>query len=151
MPVTRLDGLPGVAGLNIAHEAVDRHTAQLHGNRVAIRWIARSGERRNFTYDALRSATSRFANVLARLGVRKGEVVATLAGRIPGLYIAALGTLKNGSIYSPLFSAFGPEPIVSRMTIARARVLVTTDTLYRKKVAPVRARIPDLQHVQWRE
>ena len=143
----RLDGLPGGAGLNIAHEAVDRHTAQLHGNRVAIRWIARSGERRDFTYDSLRSATSRFANVLARLGIGKGEVVATLAGRIPALYIAALGTLKNGSVYSPLFSAFGPEPIVSRMVIARARALVTTETLYRRKVAPVRSRIPDLQHV----
>jgi acetyl-CoA synthetase len=143
----RLDGLPGGAGLNIAHEAVDRHTAQLHSNRVAIRWIARSGERRDFTYDALRGATSRFANVLARLGIGKGDVVATLAGRIPALYIAALGTLKNGSVYSPLFSAFGPEPIVSRMTIARARVLVTTDTLYRKKVAPVRSRLPDLEHV----
>jgi acetyl-CoA synthetase len=143
----RLDGLPGGAGLNIAHEAIDRHTAQLQGNRVAIRWVARSGERRDFTYDALRAATNRFANVLARLGVRKGEVVTTLAGRIPALYIAALGTLKNGSVYSPLFSAFGPEPIVSRMAIARARVLVTTDTLYRKKVAPVRSRIPALHYV----
>jgi acetyl-CoA synthetase len=143
----RLDGLPGGAGLNIAHEAVDRHTAQLHGNRVAIRWIARNGERRDFTYDALRGATSRFANVLSTLDVRKGDVVATLAGRIPALYIAALGTLKHGGIYAPLFSAFGPEPIVSRMTIARARVLVTTDTLYRRKVAAVRRRLPDLEHV----
>lgn len=143
----QLDGLPGGAGLNIAHETVDRHTAQLHGNRVAIRWIARSGERRDFTYDALRGLTSRFANVLTLLGIRKGDVVATLAGRIPALYIAALGALKNGSIYSPLFSAFGPEPIVSRMAIARARVLVTTDTLYRKKVAPVRTRMPNLEHV----
>jgi acetyl-CoA synthetase len=143
----RLDGLPRGAGLNIAHEAIDRHTAQLHGNRVAIRWVARTGNRRDFTYDALRSATSRFATLLTRLGVHKGEVVATLAGRIPALYIAALGALKNGSIYAPLFSAFGPEPIVSRMAIARARVLVTTDTLYKKKVAPVRSRMPALEHV----
>jgi acetyl-CoA synthetase len=142
-----LDGLPAGAGLNIAHEAVDRHTAQLHGNRVAIRWIARNGQRRDFTYDALRGATSRFANVLNKLGLRKGDVVATLAGRIPALYIAALGTLKHGSIYAPLFSAFGPDPFVSRMVIARARALVTTDTLYRKKVEPVRARMPNLEHV----
>jgi acetyl-CoA synthetase len=143
----RLDGLPGGAGLNIAHEAVDRHTAGLHGNRLALRWISRTGARRDFTYDDLRGATSRFANVLKQLGVGAGDVVATLAGRIPGLYIAALGTLKNHSVYTPLFSAFGPDPIVSRMTIARARVLVTTDTLYRKKVEPVRARIPALEHV----
>ena len=55
----------------------------------------------------------------------RGDVVATLAGRVPGLYVAALGALKNGSIFTPLYSAFGPDPIVSRMTIARARVLVT--------------------------
>jgi acetyl-CoA synthetase len=143
----RLDGLPGGAGLNIAHEAVDRHTAGLHGNRLALRWISRTGARQDFTYDDLRSATSRFANVLRRLGVGAGDVVATLAGRIPGLYIAALGALKTRSVYTPLFSAFGPDPIVSRMTIARARVLVTTDTLYRKKVVPVRARMPALEHV----
>jgi acetyl-CoA synthetase len=143
----RLDGLPGGAGLNIAHEAVDRHTAGLHGNRLALRWISRSGARRDFTYDDLRAATNRFANVLRDLGVGAGDVVATLAGRIPGLYVAALGTLKTGSVYTPLFSAFGPDPIVARMTMARARVLVTTDTLFRRKVEPVRARMPELEHV----
>jgi acetyl-CoA synthetase len=143
----RLNGLPGGAGLNIAHEAVDRHTAGLHGDRLALRWISRTGTRRDFTYDDLRAATSRFANVLRQLGVGAGDVVATLAGRIPSLYIAALGTLKNRSVYTPLFSAFGPDPILSRLTIARARVLVTTDTLYRKKVEPVRTRMPALEHV----
>jgi acetyl-CoA synthetase len=143
----RLDGLPGGLGLNIAHEAVDRHTAGLHGNRLAVRWISRTGVRRDFTYDDLRGATSRFANGLIKLGIGAGDVVATLAGRIPCLYIAALGTLKNRSVYTPLFSAFGPDPIVSRMTIARARMLVTTDTLYRRKVEPVRARMPALEHV----
>jgi acetyl-CoA synthetase len=143
----RLDGLPGGRGLNIAHEAVDRHTAGLHGNRVALRWISRTGDRRDYTYDDLRGATNRFANVLRQLGVGKGGVVATLAGRIPGLYVAALGALKNGSVFTPLFSAFGPGPIVSRMTIARARMLVTTDTLYRRKVEAVRAQMPALEHV----
>jgi len=143
----RLDGLPGGGGLNIAHEAVDRHTAGLHGNRLALRSISRTGARRDFTYDDLRGATNRFANVLKQLGLGAEDVVATLAGRIPGLYIAALGALKNRCVYTPLFSAFGPDPILSRMTIARARVLVTTDTMYRKKVEPVRARMPALEHV----
>ena len=142
-----LDGLPGGRGLNIAHEAIDRQQRAHVPRRVALRWISRTGERRDFTYDDLRRATNRFANVLGRLGVGKGDVVATLAGRIPGLYVAALGALKNGSVYSPLFSAFGPDPIVSRMTIARTRVLVTTDVLYRRKVEPVRAQMPALEHV----
>lgn len=131
-----LEGLPGGRGLNIAHEAIDRHTTGLLGSRVAIRWISRTDVRRDYTYNDLRRATNGFANVLRGLGVGKGDVVATLAGRIPGLSVAALGTLTNGCVYTPLYSAFGPDPIVSRMTIARAKVLVTTDVLYRRNVAP---------------
>jgi acetyl-CoA synthetase len=142
-----LQGLPGGCGLNIAHEAIDRHATGPLASRVALRWISRTGARRDYTYADLCRATNRFANVLRQLGVGKGDVVATLAGRIPSLYVTALGTLKNGSVYTPLYSAFGPEPIVSRMTIARARVLVTTDVLYRKKVEPVRAQMPALEHV----
>lgn len=50
----------------------------------------------------------------------KGERVFVLAGRIPELYVAVLGTLKNGSVLSPLFSAFGPEPIAARLRIGGA-------------------------------
>jgi acetyl-CoA synthetase len=142
-----LDGLPEGRGLNIAHEAIDRHAAGPTRDRVALRWIARDGTRRDFTYADLRDETNRFANVLRSLGVGKGDPVAVLAGRIPELYIAALGTLKNRSIFTPLFSAFGPEPIQARLNIARARVLVTTDALYRKKVEALRAALPSLEHV----
>jgi acetyl-CoA synthetase len=143
----RLDGLPGGAGLNIAHEAVDRHAAGSLARRTAILWIGRNGERRAFTYDDLRVETSRFANVLHHLGVTRGDIVATLSGRIPALYMTALGALKYGGVYAPLFSAFGPEPIAARLTLSHARVLVTTDTLYRRKIEPQRARLSDLEHV----
>jgi acetyl-CoA synthetase len=142
-----LEGLPGGRGLNIAHEAVDRHAAGARSSQVAVRWISRDGSRRDATYADLRSATNRFANVLGRLGVGRGDVVASLAGRIPALYLAALGSLKNGSVFTPLYSAFGPDPLLARMSIAHARVLVTTDTLYRRKVEPVRAKMPALEHV----
>ena len=49
--------------------------------------------------------------MLRGLGVGSGERVFALPGRVPELYVAALGTLKNGSVFCPLFSAFGPEPI----------------------------------------
>jgi acetyl-CoA synthetase len=142
-----LDGLPGGRGLNIAHEAVDRHATGAAGQRVAIRWLGRKGERLDITYAGLRADTNRFASLLQRLGVAKGEVVATLLGRTPALYVAALGTLKNGSVYTPLFSAFGPDPIVARLTKAHARVLVTSQTLFQRKVLPVRSQLADLQHV----
>ncbi|MBE0608869.1 MAG: acetate--CoA ligase, partial [Dehalococcoidia bacterium] len=59
----------------------------------------------------------------------------------------ALGTLKNRSVFCPLFPAFGPEPIHQRMSIGRGRVLVTTPMLYKRKVAQIRDSLPDLQHV----
>jgi acetyl-CoA synthetase len=142
-----LDGLPGGRGLNIAHEAIDRHAEGSLRDHVAIRWLGGSGEAREFTYARLRDLTNRFANVLARLGVGKGDRVYLLAGRIPELYIAALGTLKNRSVFCPLFSAFGPEPIRARMAIGQARVLVTTESLYHRKVAALRPALAHLEHV----
>jgi acetyl-CoA synthetase len=142
-----LDGLPGGRGLNIAYEAVDRHAAGAHSHHLALRWLGKRGEVRDFTYEELRSLTNRFANVLKALGVGKSESVFLLAGRIPELYISALGTLKNGSVFCPLFSAFGPEPIRQRIGIGDGRVLVTTATLYKRKVAELRASLPGLREV----
>ncbi|NMG03997.1 acetate--CoA ligase [Azoarcus taiwanensis] len=141
-----LDGLPG-DGLNIAHEALDRHVAAGHGDRVAMRWLGRSGERRLISYAALSAASARFANTLSALGVARGDTVFVLAGRIPELYVAILGALKHGCVVSPLFSAFGPEPIATRIGIGQGRVLVTTTSLYRRKVAPVRDGLDCLSHV----
>ena len=142
-----LDGLPGGQGLNIAHEAVDRHAAGPRKDQVALRWLGRGDQCRDFTYGGLRALSNRFANVLAGLGVTKQDRVFVLAGRIPELYIAALGTLKNRSIFCPLFSAFGPEPIRARLALGQAQVLVTTESLYQRKVAPLRASLPALRHV----
>src|SRR5512146_3137293 len=128
-----LDGLPGGAGLNIAHEAVDRHALGARADHLALRWLGRRGGRRDFTYAELGRETSRFANALAGLGLGKGDLVAALAGRIPELYIGALGTLKNRSVFSPLFSAFGPEPIRSRLAMGHAKARVTTESLYARK------------------
>jgi len=141
-----LDGLADGA-LNIAHEAVDRHAAGRASDVVALRWLGRSGQRRDLTYAQLREQTSRFASVLDTLGVARGERVFALSGRVPELYVAVLGTLKHGAVLCPLFSAFGPEPIRQRMELGDARVLVTTTALYRRKVAGIRAGLPGLRHV----
>ena len=141
-----LDGLPS-GGLNIAHEAVDRHVLAGRGDKLALRWIGRNNEVRDFSYAALRAQANRFANVLVRCGITKGDRVYLLLGRSPQLYIAALGALKNGSVLSPLFSAFGPEPAKARMTIGNAKALVTTEAFYRRKVEPWRKELASLEHV----
>jgi acetyl-CoA synthetase len=144
---TGLAGLPGGRGLNIAHEAVDRHAAGHLRDRVAIRWLGRDGARRDLTYAELAAQSNRFANALESLGVRAGDRVYALTGRIPELYFTALGTWKARAVLCTLFSAFGPEPIRARMAIGAAKVLVTTAALYQKKVAPIRAQLPALEHV----
>ena len=142
-----LSGLPGERGLNIAHEAVDRHVLAGRGAAVALRCVAEHGDVTEITYEQLRGASNRFANVLSSLGVDKGDRVMSLLGRQPEQYVAALGTLKRTAVFSPLFSSFGPEPIRDRLRLGRARVLVTTAALYRRKVARIRAEVPDLKHV----
>ena len=141
-----LEGLPGGA-LNIAHEAVDRHAQGPAGDRLAIRFLVQGAAPQDLTYRALSVASHRFANALAGLGVQRGERVATLMGRVPALYTTVLGTLAAGAVYCPLFSAFGPEPVRARLALGSVRVLVTTDLLYRRKVAPIRSELPDLRHV----
>lgn len=142
-----LSGLPNGGGLNIAHEAIDRHSNGARAGHVALRSIGKGGEVRDYSYRQMRALTNRFANVLGALGVGKGDCVFALTPRIPELYIAAFGTLKAGAVFCPLFAAFGPEPIHTRMSIGKARVLVTTVALYARKVAPLRARLPELEHV----
>jgi acetyl-CoA synthetase len=141
-----LDGLPA-GGRNIAYEAVDRHVAHGRGEHVALRFLGADGLDVEWTYADLETRTARFAEVLRGLGVGPGDLVCGLSGRIPDLYAALLGTLKARSVFSPLFSAFGPEPILQRMRLGHARCLVTTPALYRKKVADLRADLPELEHV----
>ncbi|MEU2262176.1 AMP-binding protein [Streptomyces sp. NPDC019645] len=137
-----LAGLPG-GGLNMAaHEAVDRHVAQGRGDRVALCCIARDNAVSTVTYADLAVRTSRFADLLRSLGIGRGDRVFTLLGRCPELYTAVLGTLKNTSVLCPLFSAFGPDPVEQRLRLGDARVLVTTATLYRRKVAQLRSSLP---------
>ena len=141
-----LAGLPG-GGINIAHEAVDRHAKGDAAHKVALRWLARSGGVQDFTYAELSRLSNRFANVLKGLGIGQGDAVFVLADRIPELYVATLGIWKNGSVFSPMFSAFGPEPVATRMQIGKAKAIVTTDRLYKRKVAPIRDTVESLQHV----
>jgi acetyl-CoA synthetase len=127
-----LCGLPN-GGLNIAHEAVDHHAAGPRRDHLALRWLSADGATRDFNYRHLAEGSSRFANMLRELGTGKGDRVFALAGRIPELYISALGTLKNTSVFCPLFSAFGPEPIFQRLHRGDAKVLVTTAQLYKRR------------------
>ena len=140
-----LDWLPG-GGLNIAHEAIDRHCAQGRAGKPAMLWEGKDGETAQYTYDDMRRQTNRFANVLAGLGVAKGERVFTFMERVPEIYFTFFGALKAGCVIGPLFSAFGPDPVRDRLENAGATVLVTQPHL-RKKIAVILPQLPALKHI----
>jgi acetyl-CoA synthetase len=144
---SELIGQGDVRNLNVARLAVDRHASGPRRDHLALRWLGRRGQQRDLTFAELAELSSRFANVLAELEVGAGETVVALLGRVPDLYVAALGTWKQRAIFSPLFAAFGPEPIRQRMQRGNARVLITTDALYRTRVTGLRDSLPNLQHV----
>ena len=73
--------------------------------------------------------SNKFANVLANLGVNRGDRVFIFAERVPELYFAFFGVLKLGAVVGPLFSAFGPDPVKDRMEDSGAKVLLTTPDL----------------------
>ena len=139
-------------GCNIAYAAVDRHVGGPNAARTSLRFVTRSDRdgapvTRDLTYAELARLTARFTNVLRSLGIGKGDRVFTMMDRVPELYITILGALRNGSVVSPLFSAFGPEPIATRIDIGQADVLVTTRALYRRKIAKIRDRLASVRYV----
>nr|WP_319527844.1 acetate--CoA ligase [Pseudomonas laurentiana] len=143
---TELAGLPE-GGLNLAYEAVDRHAMGERQHHTALRIVERNGGCRNISFAQLSVLSNRFASVLSTLGVQPGERVFMLCNRGLELFLGVLGGLKHGCVVSPLFCAFGPEPIETRLRLGEGSVLLTTEALYRRKVAAIRERLPALRHV----
>jgi acetyl-CoA synthetase len=142
-----LDGLPDGKGLNIAYEAITRHSQTHLKDIVALRFIRKDRSFHDLTYSELEKKTSKFANVLENLGIQKGDRVFSLMGRIPELYIVALGTLKYTAVFCPLFSVFGPEPIFQRANRGDACLIITTTLLFEKKIKQLIERLPSLRYI----
>ena len=137
---------------NIAYAAVDRQASGPAAPRTALRFVTDTPSdgavtTRELSYSELGRLATRFSSALRSLGIDKGKRVFTIMGRTPELYIAMLGALRNGSVVSPLFSAFGPEPIATRVNIGQADVLVTTRAIYQRKIVKIRDRLPSVRHI----
>jgi acetyl-CoA synthetase len=133
--------------LNIAAVALDRQLELGRGDVTALRCIDRAGAVTEVSYRDLHGQACRFANLLQGLGVGRGGRVFSLLGRVPELPVAVLGTLRQGAVFSPLFAAFGPGPVLDRLQLGRAEVVVTTDQLYRRRIKDLRGQVPTLRHV----
>ncbi len=143
----QLTGLPSGKGLNIAHEAVDRHAAGHLENTVALRFIRKDQKIFDYSYCALKTLTSKFANVLYGLRFKRGDRVFALLGRVPELYIAGLGAMKFKAVFCPLISDLKPEPIFQRLSKGGAKVLVTNTSFYEKKIKKLLDRLPGLDFI----
>jgi acetyl-CoA synthetase len=141
--------------MNIGHLAVDRHLAGgpvPSGDaqaevRTALRIVGEDGQPYSIGYAELARSTNRFAHALRQLGLQAGDGLFVLCSRSEPLYVGVLGALKAGCVVAPLFAAFGPEPVATRLRIAQPKALLTTRSLYRRKLAVQRAAFPFLQHV----
>lgn len=121
--------------LNAAYNAVDRHVAAGHGDRVALHFEGEPGDTRTLTYADLQREVSRAANALTALGVRTGDRVAIYLPLIPETVIAMLACARIGAPHSVVFGGFSAEALHTRILDADARVVITADGGYRRGAA----------------
>ena len=141
--------------LNISANCVDRHIATARRNKAAILWEGEPGDRRTLTYWDLYVEVQKFANVLKRLGVGRGDRVAIYLPLVPEAAVAMLACTRIGAIHSVVFGGFSPESLRDRINDAKAKVLITADGGYRRgQVVPLKRNAdraleetPSIQHV----
>jgi len=125
----------GDGRLNAAYNAVDRHVAAGHGDRVALHFEGEPGDTRTLTYADLQREVSRAANALTALGVQTGDRVAIYLPLIPEAVIAMLACARIGAPHSVVFGGFSAEALHTRILDADARVVITADGGYRRGAA----------------
>jgi len=118
--------------LNVSYNCLDRHLKTWRKNKAAIIWEGEpSGESRTYTYQQLHREVCRFANVLKKKGVKKGDRVCTYLPMIPELTIAVLACARIGAIHSVTFAGFSGEALRDRIDDSGARMLITVDGGFR--------------------
>ncbi|EXX88116.1 acetyl-CoA synthetase, partial [Paenibacillus darwinianus] len=129
--------------VNMAYEAIDRHVHAGKGGKTAL-YYSDAVRDVQYTFADLSRQSNRFANVLRKLGVGKGERVFIFMPRTPELYFSLLGTLKAGAVVGPLFEAFMETAVKDRLQDSGATAIVTTTALLSR--VP-KAELPDLKHI----
>jgi len=116
---------------NVSLNCVDRH-ARRTPDKVAFYWEREDGAREAWTYSQLLEAVSRFASVLKRLGVRKGDRVGIYMANIPEAFVACHACYRIGAIYGVIFAGFSAQAVHERLLDARPKVVVAADASIRR-------------------
>ena len=112
---------------NVAYNCIDRHLTTWRRNKAALIWESDEGHTKTYTYQALYFKVCRFANVLKKHGIKKGDRVAIYMPMIPELSIAMLACARIGAIHSIVFGGFSAQALRDRIQDCEAKLLVTAD------------------------
>ncbi|MBA7600356.1 Acetyl-coenzyme A synthetase [subsurface metagenome] len=118
--------------LNASYNCLDRHLDTPVRNKVAFFWEGEPGDRRVYTYQQLYKEVNKFANILKLRGIRKGDAVALYMPMIPELPIAMLACSRIGAPFTQVYSGFSTEALAERVRHLEAKILVTSDGLWRR-------------------
>src|SRR5438477_825861 len=130
--------------LNISENCLDRHLAGPNRNKAAILWEGEPGEKRALTYQQLHRDVCRFANVLKRNKIRKGDRVIIYMPTIPETAIAMLACARIGAVHSVVFGGFSAESIRDRIADCGAVAVITADGGYRRgAIVPLKKNVDD--------
>src|SRR3989344_3969563 len=132
--------------LNAAYIAVDQHLETNKRDKTALIFHSVSGNHQKYTFEDLAKGSNKFANVLKKLEVKKGDRVFIFLPTIPERYMAFLGILKLGAIVGVLFSAFQEIALRDRLSDSQASVLITTPDLY-PRIKSIWKDLPNLKKV----
>ena len=118
--------------LNLSENCLDRHLQGARRNKAAIIWEGEPGDKRILTYQQLHREVCRFANVLKRNKIRKGDRVIIYLPAIPEAAIAMLACTRIGAIHSVVFGGFSADSIRDRIADCGATAVITADAGYRR-------------------
>jgi len=118
--------------LNVSYNCIDRHLKTWRRNKAALIWEGEpEGESKTYTYQELYYEVCRFANVLKKFGVKKGDRVSIYLPMIPELPIAMLACARMGAIHSVVFGGFSADSLRDRILDGGAKLLICCDGYYR--------------------
>jgi acetyl-CoA synthetase len=136
--------------LNLAFNCLDRHLDSATANKAAIIWEGepaapgKPGEERTFTYRQLHYEVCKFANVLKRHGIQKGDRVLIYLPMVPEAAIAMLACARIGAVHSVVFGGFSAQSVADRIQDSRAKLVVTADGGFRRgSVVPLKQNVDD--------
>jgi len=124
--------------LNVSENCLDRHLGTPTANKAALIWegepagTGKPGEERTLTYQQLHHEVCRFANVLKRHGIQRGDRVLIYLPMVPEAAIAMLACTRIGAIHSVVFGGFSAQSVADRIFDSQAKLVITADGGFRR-------------------